>query len=81
MSKVIKVKQSDIIKIVNNVIFEQIDDFDGKIQPEELPQTPDFDYEDETEEDRQVPQFLIGKDKTGRIGVVNTKTGEILTTK
>ncbi len=40
MSKVIKLKQSDIEKIVNNILKEndgEFDDFDTKIQPEELP--------------------------------------------
>ena len=39
MAKVIKLKQSDIEKIVENIIKEQqeFDDFDTKIQPEELP--------------------------------------------
>jgi hypothetical protein len=37
MSKVIKLKQSDIEKIVNNILQEnEFDDFDTKIQPEEL---------------------------------------------
>jgi hypothetical protein len=68
MSKIIKLKQSDIEKIVENVIKEQpeFDDFDTKIQPEEL---PDYD-------------FAIGKDqKTGQIVVFNTKTGAILGSK
>ena len=40
MAKVIKLKQSDISKIVENIIKEQdgqFDDFDTKVQPEELP--------------------------------------------
>lgn len=43
MSKVIKLKQSDIEKIVNNILQEgefdpndNFDDFDTKVQPEEL---------------------------------------------
>ena len=38
MSKVIKLKQSDIEKLVENIVSEiGYDDFDSKIQPEELP--------------------------------------------
>ncbi len=39
MAKVIKIKQSDIEKIVENILKEnpEFDDFDTKIQPEELP--------------------------------------------
>ena len=40
MAKVVKLKQSDITRIVENIIKEQgseFDDFDTKIQPEELP--------------------------------------------
>lgn len=81
MSKVIKVKQSDIRNIVKQVLSEQgYDDIDTQIQPEELPQEPEMnsaDFEDESV-DRQVPKILIGKDKSGRIGVVDTETGEIL---
>lgn len=81
MSKVIKVKQSDIRNIVKQVLSEQgYDDIDTQIQPEELPQEPEMDpadFEDEPT-DRQVPKILIGKDKSGRIGVVDTETGEIL---
>ena len=49
MSKVIKLKQSDIEKIVNNILQEgefdpndQFDDFDTQIQPEELQNTEEF---------------------------------------
>lgn len=40
MTKVIKLKQTDITKIVEGIINEQsseFDDFDTQIQPEELP--------------------------------------------
>lgn len=68
MPKVVKLKQSDIEKIVENVLSEQpnIDDFDTQIQPEEL---PDYD-------------MVIGKDqKTGKIVVFNAKTGQVIGTK
>jgi hypothetical protein len=39
MAKVIKLKQSDLEKIVENILKENqgFDDFDSEIQPEELP--------------------------------------------
>ena len=78
MSKVIKVKQSDIENIVKQVLSEQnFDDFDTTIQPEELPQDPEIDPS-EFEDERQVPKILIGKDKRGRIAVVDTQSGDIL---
>ena len=45
MSKVIILKQSDIEKIVNNILQEgefEPDDFDTKIQNEELPNPEEF---------------------------------------
>ena len=45
MSKVIKLKQSDIEKIVNNILQEgefEPDDFDTQIQPEELQNSEEF---------------------------------------
>jgi hypothetical protein len=92
MSKVIKIKQSDIEKIVNNILKEnEFDDFDTQIQPEELPDEMgtiedlvrkhgldpnDLDFNG----DRKIPEILVGKNfDTGEIVVVNTKTGEKLT--
>jgi hypothetical protein len=91
MSKVIKLKQSDIEKIVNNILREsEMDDFDTEIQPEELPDDEmdlssklqkygidpsELDFEGK----HDVPSMLVGKDmETGQIIVTNTKTGEIL---
>lgn len=82
MSKVIKVKQSDIENIVKQVLSEQsFDDFDSKIQPEELPQEPEIDpseFEDENQGESQVTKIFIGKDENGRIAVVDTQSGDIL---
>ncbi len=93
MSKVIKLKQSDIEKIVNNILKEsngEFDDFDTQIQPEELPDDQ-MDLSsglekygiDPSELDFEgkydVPNMLIGKDlKTGEVIVTNTETGEIM---
>ena len=48
MSKVIKLKQSDIENIVKNIIKEapEFDDFDTQIGPEELPGANDPDMND-----------------------------------
>lgn len=43
MAKVIKLKESDIQRIVTNVLKEQdFDDFDTKIQPEEIPGAEEY---------------------------------------
>jgi hypothetical protein len=60
MSKVIKLKQSDITKIVEGVIKEQqeFDDFDTKIQPEEL---PGGDYH----------ELTVGQDENGEYYIID----------
>lgn len=79
MSKIIKVKQSDIENIVKTVLSEQnFDDFDTKIQPEELPQEPDYQSLEDDDQGRKPPKILIGKDKEGHIAVFDTETGEML---
>jgi hypothetical protein len=47
MAKVIKLKQSDIQKIVENIIKENegFDDFDAQVQPEEMPGGSDYEEE------------------------------------
>jgi hypothetical protein len=94
MSKIVKLKQSDIEKIVNNILKEsngEFDDFDTQIQPEELPdemgtiedlvRKHGLDPNDlDFNGDRKIPEILVGKNfDTGEIVVVNTKTGEKLT--
>ena len=76
MTKIVKIKQSDIVKIVKNIVAEQtnFDDFDTQKTPEELPN----DIEDVDITEPIVPEFLIGKDENGQIAVTNTKTGEII---
>lgn len=82
MAKVIKLKLSDIEEIVKRTINEaEFDDFDTKIQPEELPGYEDYEAEKELEKEEQ-PQdtsdIVIGKDKQGNIVVVDSKSGNIL---
>lgn len=43
MPRIIKIKESEIRKIAQNIIKEQgFDDFDTQIQPEELPSEPEI---------------------------------------
>ncbi len=85
MAKVIKLKLSDIENIVKRTISEaQFDDFDTKIQPEELPGYEDYEAEKELEKEMgdetptDTSDVVIGKDQQGNIVVVDTKSGNIL---
>jgi len=64
MAKVIKLKQSDIEKIVSSVINEQqeFDDFDTKIQPEELPGA-------------EYHELTLGQDDEGNYYVIDNAEG------
>lgn len=56
MGKVVKLKQSDIEKIVGRVIQEQrneFDDFDTKVQPEELPNNDDLNLDDDSDSNQE----------------------------
>ena len=66
MSKVIKVKQSDIENIVNNIVSEQIDD-ENSIAKEEV-----------TSPKRNI---ALVKDEEGRFHIMDTDTGDILASK
>jgi hypothetical protein len=65
MANVIKLKQSDIEKIVSQVIKEQqeFDDFDTKIQPEELPGAEEH-------------ELTLGMDDDGNYYVMSNADGE-----
>ena len=63
MSKIVKIKQEDIEKIVNNIVNEQVDE-----ETHEL---------DEQPQDDKI-QIFLGKDENGVIYVINSKTGDIL---
>lgn len=60
MAKVIKLKQTDITRIVEGVLKEaqEFDDFDTKIQPEELPGADDH-------------ELTIGQDENGEYYVID----------
>jgi len=74
MAKIIKLSLTDIENIVKNTINEaEFDDFDTKIQPEELPDTQN--YEDEEEIKRTM---AIGRGEDGKIYVTDVETGDIL---
>ena len=82
MSKIVKLKISDLEKIVKNVLSEaEFDDFDTKVQPEELPDYEDYEAEREMEKssDSHNPEnIVVGKDQNGNIVVMDTEKGEIL---
>jgi hypothetical protein len=76
MSKVVKLKQSDIERLVKNIIKEsngEFDDFDTKIQPEELPQEPELDPEDMKDTGPTV-KLTLGQDENGDYYII--KDGE-----
>ena len=66
MSKVIKIKQSDIETIVENIITDKIDQ-DNSIAKEE-----------EVIENQGGDQFMVAKSEDGKFAVINIKTGEVL---
>jgi hypothetical protein len=67
---VIKLKQSDIEKIVSNILKEgEFDDFDTKIQPEELPN-------DEEEMNDPEVQLALGQDENGNFYVMSNVDGD-----
>jgi hypothetical protein len=67
---VIKLKQSDIEKIVNNILKEgEFDDFDTEVQPEEIPNN------DELMNDPEI-QLALAQDKNGNFYVMSGANGE-----
>jgi hypothetical protein len=76
MAKIVKLKLKDIENIVRKTIKEsEFDDFDTKIQPEELPGAED--YEDQMS-DEPKRNIQIMKDKNGKHYVIDVDTEEIL---
>lgn len=68
MSKIVKLKQSDIEKIVTNIVNEQID------------QENSISKEEETNEGADDNGVVLGvaKGEDGKFYVMNAKTGEVL---
>lgn len=63
MTKVIKLKQSDVEKIVENIVREsqEFDDFDTKVQSEELSNM----------EDESAVELALGQDDEGNFYVMD----------
>ena len=66
MSKIVKIKQSDIENIVNNIVSEEMD-FENSIAKEE-----------EMSENENGNQYMVAKSEDGKLAVINIKTGEVL---
>jgi hypothetical protein len=66
MSKVIKIKQSDIENIVENIVSEQMD------------QENSIAKEEEVSENQSGEQYMVAKSDDGKFAVINVKTGEVL---
>lgn len=66
MSKVVKIKQSDIENIVENIVSGQID------------QENSIAKEEEVTENQGGNQFMVAKSDDGKFAVINIKTGEVL---
>ena len=66
MSKVIKIKQSDIETIVENIITDKMDQENSIAKEEEMTENQGGD------------QFMVAKSEDGKFAVINIKTGEVL---
>jgi hypothetical protein len=69
MSKVVKIKQSDIERIVENIVSNQMDQENSIAKEEET--TEDID-------NQGGEQFMVAKSEDGKFAVINIKTGEVL---
>jgi len=66
MTKVVKIKQSDIETIVENIITDKMD------------QENSIAKEEEVTENQGGEQFMVAKSEDGKYAVINIKTGEVL---
>jgi hypothetical protein len=66
MSKVVKIKQSDIETIVENIITDKMDQENSIAKEEEMTENQGGD------------QFMVAKSDDGKFAVINIKTGEVL---
>ena len=66
MTKVVKIKQSDIEIIVENIITDKMD------------QENSIAKEEEVTENQGGEQFMVAKSEDGKYAVINIKTGEVL---
>ena len=68
MSKVVKIKQSDIERIVENIVSNEMDQ-ENSIAKEETTEEID---------NQGGEQFMVAKSEDGKFAVINIKTGEVL---
>ena len=66
MSKVVKIKQSDIERIVENIVSNEMDQENSIAKEEEMTENQGGD------------QFMVAKSEDGKFAVINIKTGEVL---
>jgi len=66
MSKVVRIKQSDIEKIVENIVSGQVD------------QENSISKEEDVTENKRNDQFMVAKSNDGKFAVINIKTGKVL---
>jgi hypothetical protein len=69
MTKVVKIKQSDIERIVENIVSGQVDQENSIAKEEET--TEDVDSQGGE-------QYMVAKSDDGKFAVINIKTGEVL---
>ena len=82
MSKVVKLKLSDLENIVKKVISEgEFDDFDTQDHPEGTKDYEDYEAQSElnrSEEQHDPKNIVVGKDPNGNIIVMDVEKDEIL---
>ena len=66
MSKVVKIKQSDIERIVENIVSNEMDQENSIAKEEDMTENASGD------------QFMVAKSDDGKFAVINIKTGEVL---
>jgi hypothetical protein len=66
MSKVVRIKQSDIEKIVENIVSGQVDHENSIAKEEDVTENEGGD------------QFMVAKSNDGKFAVINIKTGKVL---
>jgi len=69
MSKVVKIKQSDIERIVESIVSNEMDKENSIAKEEET--TEDIDNQGSE-------KFMVAKSEDGKFAVINIKTGEVL---
>jgi hypothetical protein len=66
MSKVVRIKQSDIEKIVENIVSGKVDQENSIAKEEDVTENEGGD------------QFMVAKSNDGKFAVINIKTGKVL---